>query len=367
MIKISKYYKTIPLWCKTFLRSFSVLWIMLSIIYIISVKYNFFANYFKGINLELTIFSAIVLYCILLIIRILKSPAIIKTVSLTVLNYAINFIILNIETLFFHDRTKIYYVLKNSPLLRKYTFMLLQMKGKSDLVQLLILGSTASLCLLIGSILVTQVFKCYCKTTQFGVNLDEKIKYNSIFVIILYIVTLLFSAVVAIFYSKVIATLIGTLFLFLSHTIIKDILPILYELDHPNLNVVYESSILGKIILCIIDTFSAFLAFAYGIAQLATKKYSIFINVNKKSSLYPKIIKNINLSHGTYYIDHIQAQSIQLMKYSEENTFFLVFSSVLILEIITYFSICYLLKRDRKKFKFVRTYLNTLVTYKKMI
>lgn len=188
-------------------------------------------------------------------------------------------------------------------------------------------------------------------------------QYQSVFLIIIFIVTLLFSAIVTIFYSKVIATLIGTLFLFLLHTIIKNVLPIIRELDYPSLNVEYESSILGKIILCLIDVSSAFLVFAYGLAQLITNKFTVFINIKKHSSLYSEISTNIDLPKSTY-IDHIQDKTLLFMKLSEENNFWLIFMGIFIVEGVLSFIIFSLLKNDRKKFDIVHSYIDKLTIKK---
>ncbi len=363
MKSISEYYKSRPLWFKTFCRSTVSSYLLLSIIEIISLNLKLFNNVFKNLNEDLSIFGILTLYCIMLIIRILLHPHIIKTVSLTILNYFFGFIILITVNLIFENSSLTSYILNNSPILNYCNSLLLQLKDKNDLVQLITICLILTVYFFIGAKIVTKIFIHYCSNTQLGKSLNEKIQYQSIFLVIIFIVTLLFSAIVTIFYSKVIATLIGTLFLFLLHTIIKNVLPILRELDYPSLKVEYESSILGKIILCLIDISSAFLVFAYGLAQLITNKFTVFLNVKKHSSLYSEISTNISLPKSTY-IDHIQDQTLLSMRLSEENKFWLIFIGIFLLEGIISLLIFFLLKKDRKKFDIVHSYIDKLTIKK---
>lgn len=360
---MSKYYKRSPLWLKAFYRSTITFYLLLIIIEIVSLNLAFFRNIFKHLNTNLSIFGFLTIYCFILIIRILFHPHIIKTVSLTISNYFLGFMLLTIGTSIFNNKSLASYILSQSPILNYCSSLLLRIKDSNDLIQLITLGLISTIYFFISAKLVTKFFKYYSSTSQLGKNLDEKIQYQSVFLIVVFIVTLLFSAVVTIFYSKIIATLIGTFFLFLFHTIIKDVLPILRELDYPSLDVEYESSILGKIILCLIDISSAFLVFAYGVAQLITNKFTVFINVKKHSSLYSEITTNINLSKSTY-IDHIQAYAPLFMKSSEENIFWLIFIGVFFLEGIISFIIFFLLKKDRQKFPTVQSYIDKLTVKK---
>lgn len=124
---ISKYYKS-PLWFKVFFRSTISFCLLLLILEIISLNLKFFNNIFKDLNIDLSVFGLLTLYCIVLVIRILLHPYIVKTVSLTILNYSLGFILLTILTFIFSNKFLTSYILNNSPILNYCNSLLIQIK-----------------------------------------------------------------------------------------------------------------------------------------------------------------------------------------------------------------------------------------------
>ncbi len=143
---------------------------------------------------------------------------------------------------------------------------------------------------------------------------------------------ILFAAISFIFYSKVIATLVGSLLLFLSHSFFKNILPSIYEIhdlinSKKSLLNEYEPSIISKITLTAIDAFSALIVFSYGIAQLFANQYTVILHLNPKSKDFHSISKLITAKN--VYIDHIEVPQRHFMLTSNENLFFIIFIVIL--------------------------------------
>lgn len=157
----------------------------------------------------------------------------------------------------------------------------------------------------------------------------------SISIIFITSFSMLFAAILFIFYSKIIATLVGSLLLFLLHSFFKNILPSMYELHDlidksklPDISensqlLEYEPSIFSKISLAIIDSCSALIIFSYGIAQLFANQYTVILNLNPKSKEFSSIKKLV--AEKGIYIDHIEAPHKIFMLSSNQDLFLLVF------------------------------------------
>lgn len=181
---------------------------------------------------------------------------------------------------------------------------------------------------------------------------------------------LLFTAIAFIFYSKVIAALVGSLLLFLSHSFFKNILPSMYEIHdltntpEDSLLHEYEPSILSNITLTLIDSFSALIIFSYGVAQLFSKQYTAVLYLKTKSKEF-NAIKDL-VKEENIYIDHIEVPQKNFMLSSNENLFLLIFILTLYGSGFILWKLLQYLYRDiyNKEDKSIMSFTNKLVKAK---
>lgn len=159
---------------------------------------------------------------------------------------------------------------------------------------------------------------------------------------------LLFTAIAFIFYSKVIAALVGSLLLFLSHSFFKNILPSMYEIHD----------------LTNIDSFSALIIFSYGVAQLFSKQYTAVLYLKTKSKEF-NAIKDL-VKEKNIYIDHIEVPQKNFMLSSNENLFLLIFILTLYGSGFILWKLLQYLYRDiyNKEDKSIMSFTNKLVKAK---
>ena len=140
--------------------------------------------------------------------------------------------------------------------------------------------------------------------------------------------------------SQTLAVLVGSFIAFLTHFFLKQLIPYIfssvYAEDHylSNINLTYEISSSGKIVIGLIDLLFAYVALAYGIAMYLSKQLLVNVKLESKSSAYKQILTAVSKTYGKKVVPQIDLGTVSYWSEKANNTLLNSFTLIMAVELI---------------------------------